>query len=676
MNNTRTTDPDPRRVLRTALDETLAENVELLIDAIRKEAQDTNFELQWFATQLEFGKSSPDLLREVFLVWVMRPNDKNDPRVIAARKFLRWSTSARDFDKLRPQFLDVIYLLPPRDFAVIETLVPLLEHRPSELPQQPQGPEMKTLFDIGTGTGLLIQILRKAGLSGKMVGIDPASNLTNYAFEKFKDLCPDVDITIHTIQDYKNYNQQFQTALCYMVLHHVPTDMEDGQYKGALSKIFDVLAEGGTFVYTDKLSAELIEGQEPKAFDFKTAPDLLMLKSGQELIVEQAELTSVRPFQPHPQSLQEYPRDWKKAAEILSKTGFLIQSAKPLNERVVLFVCRKPHTSNWVRFAENPAPEFRLAWTENNLPRLEEHAPYQWTIKLLEALYRDVTGEKECPKTFEKIATGFLRGIAYFSWEKASRLFLVRRAVPFDFHILSYSHVHEGWGSLGRMVEEFEKDPKDYVENIGYSCLTRDAVQRTLPFQGDIEHLKYEAAMAIPIYNGNSDKGYQLRGAFLFYLAKPEFVPLHTGSDWQKLLIGKFKKLNEVMNYALDWQEEQLKVTDSARVIFEKWETLAREKRDVVIGRLEIKIDLKEHPQKPAGGLPDLCSKIQALLSGSEFFSVLNESNIQNGQAIILVAARYGISYEEIRENILMAIGTAAESYGSFSYSCKRLGHE
>jgi hypothetical protein len=130
------------------------------------------------------------------------------------------------------------------------------------------------------------------------------------------------------------------------------------------------------------------------------------------------------------------------------------------------------------------------------------------------------------------------------------------------------------------------------------------------------------------------------------------------------------------MNRALDWQAGRLKIKDSARVIFEKWTALANEKPDVVIGRLDITIDLTAHAERPAGGLPDLCSKIQALLSGSDFFSVLNESNITEGRAIILVAARYGISYEEIRENILMAIGTAAENYGSFSYSCKRLGHE
>src|SRR5207244_7747324 len=123
-----------------------------------------------------------------------------------------------------------------------------------------------------------------------------------------------------------------------------------------------------------------------------------------------------------------------------------------------------------------------------------------WTYQVIGARYKDITRE-ECPDKFNKEdRTGFLKGIAYFSWERASRLFLVRRARPFDFHILSYSHVHEGWGSLGRMVKDFEYNSADYVKNKGYSCLTRDAVQRTLPLQDDIEYLDYEAAMAMPIY--------------------------------------------------------------------------------------------------------------------------------------------------------------------------------
>jgi SAM-dependent methyltransferase len=570
----------------------------------------------------------------------------------------------------------VIYLLPPRKSAVIETLVVLLETKKNDLLTTLNGTRSRSLFDIGTGTGILMRILRRVGIEGEMLGIDPARKLASYAKSKFMD-DPEVTIRVGKIEEFSRQSEErFQMALCYMVLHHVR------DYRKALKNVFDALVEGGLFVYTDKLYVRFPKSGEPEKIDFTTAPETLLLESGQEFEIQPAKLTSVQPFKPHPEKVTEYDRRWKDVAETLSKIGFLIQCAKPLNENVILFVCRKPHSEIWSNFARAKVSNFskalktrvRAANKEAPVTIEAPHPPYHFTLKVLEALYKDITGE-ECPKTMEESGKGFLKGIAYFSWEKASRLFLVRRAVPFDFHILSYSHVHEGWGSLGRMLEEFEKEPVRYVEKTGYSCLTRDAIQRTLPFQGDIKHLNYEAAMAIPIYRVDRVNGHKLRGAFLFYLAKPEHVPLHTGSYWQSLLVKKFEKLNVVVNRALNKQAHNLKITDSAAAIRNKWRKLARERPEVVIAQLVI----SAKPSKGRGKIDphvfsDVCSKIQAQLSGSECFSVLDDRELVKRQAAILVAARFGISYDEIRERILAVIGSAAEDHGSFFYKCERLG--
>jgi SAM-dependent methyltransferase len=660
---------DFREVLQKVIDNIFDDNIEVLIRAL------TDPTLTWLSEQLGSARHSPDLIRELLRLWIMQPNDENDAQVAAARKYFGWNAAAKNFNGIKPEFLDVIYLLPPRSYALIETLIPLLEHQLIEPPMQPKGMEIKTLFDIGTGTGLLIQILIEAGITGEMLGIEPASSLAGYASSRFKKPSG-VQIAVKEIQNFDQppASPQFQMALCYMVLHHV----SDAEYERALRRIFRSLADGGLFVYTDKLCADINDENEPQAFDFTTAPVTLTLESGQEFDVQSAELSSVRPFQPHPPLIDEYLRPLKTAAEKLSKTGFLIQTAKPLNERVMMFVCRKPHAQVWINFAEMPTPEFRVALgKESQLTFDEGKPPYYWTYDILRAFYKDITRE-ECPRKFKRDDTGFLRGIAYFSWEKASRLFLVRRAVPFDFHILSYSHVHDGWGSLGRMVEEFEKNTVKYVEEIGYSCLTRDAVQRTLPFQGDIEQLNYEAAMAVPIYNHSEISGYQLRGAFLLYLAKPEYVPIHTGISWERQLVEKFQDLNNLMNAALNQQDKTLEIVDSSSTTCAKWEKLAKERPDVVIARLEIKIKIID-TEDIAGaslGLLKVCSNIQALLSGGECFSVLDDRSIKNGKATILVAARYLISYDEIRENILTAVGTAAEDYGPLFYKCTRLGLE
>jgi ubiquinone/menaquinone biosynthesis C-methylase UbiE len=650
-----------RQAVQGIIDQILYHNVGELITSLRDPS------LVWLAEQLHSAKQSPDLIRELFRRWVMKPDDENDPRVASAREYLGWNTEATDFDPLKPEFLDVIYLLPPRNYALLETLVPVLE-RQIEVIKQGEDIEIKTLFDIGTGTGLLIQLLREAGLTGEMVGIEPAPSLASYASKRFDK--SGVQILIEKIQDYQA-NQRFHIAICYMVLHH----LNDAHYDRALRSIFRTLAEGGLFVYTDKMCLDTNAKNEPQPFDFTTAAVTLTLDSGQEFDVQSAELNSVVPFQPHPPLVEEYQRTLKTAAEKLSETGFLIQSTKPLNKWVMLFVCRKPHAQIWIDFAQEPNPAFAEALvTAVQMTRVEGKSPYNWTSEVLRALYKDITTE-ECPA--KKEDTKFLKGIAYFSWEKASRLFLVRRAVPFDFHILSYSHVHDGWGTLGRMVEEFENDTNKYVEDIGYSCLTRDAVQRTLPFQGDIDYLNYQAAMAVPIYKVSELGGYQLRGAFLLYLAKPEYVPIHTGSQWQKNLVKKFKKLNHLMNEALNEQEISLAIEDSSTIICDKWKKLAKERPDLVIARLEIRIKMPQ--QKVANaylGLLKVCSNVQALLSGSKFFSVLDDRDIKKGKATILVAAKYRTSYDEIRESILTAVGSVAESYRPLYYQCTDLGKE
>lgn len=662
-----------RRVIGT-LRET---NVQTLIDSLRDYAKPGD-PLESFADHLLSARSSADLLRELFRTWILEPTDNADPTVVALRSFFGWSDRATDFDELRPEFLDVIYLLPPRDYAIAETLLPFLDYMRLEIPTPPAGAQSRTLLDVGTGTGLLLQILRTLGMIGAISGLDPAPKMAEYAHRRLRE--PEAaEIAINKIQNFRKDSPSFQSVLCYMVMHHISDENHNEEYRRALRSIFDALEEGGLFVYTDKLWAER-EGTELHAFDFKTPMIPWDLKSGQELDIEPAELNAIAPFRPHPHTVPEYTRTWDEAAEMLSQEGFLIQRAKPLNERVFLFVCRKPHIATWSKFAQKPSPQFvealtLVTQTKADVP--QKHAPYNWTFSCLAALYEDIT-EQRCPdrnlSADETVSEShFLRGVAYFSWEKASRLFLVRRARPFDFHILSYSYVHAGWGSLGRMVEDFERHPIEYTKEKGYSSLNRDSVQRTLPFQGDIKSLQYEAAMAVPVYHPDT---YELRGAFLFYLAKREYVPLHTGSELQRGLVTQFQHLNKLMNLALDWQEKRLGVRDSAREIVNNWEKLAEDNdgANVVIAKLNVLFATADLQPGDYHSLSALCSRIQALLSSSECFSVLDEREMAQGKASILVAARVDLSFEDIRDKILAAVGAAAEKCGPFSYTCRRLG--
>jgi SPX domain protein involved in polyphosphate accumulation len=128
-----------------------------------------------------------------------------------------------------------------------------------------------------------------------------------------------------------------------------------------------------------------------------------------------------------------------------------------------------------------------------------------------------------------------------------------------------------------------------------------------------------------------------------------------------------------VMNKALDAQEVQLEVAHGATTIRDKWEGLVRQRTGVVIARLEV-TESRVKGYSDTLKLSNVCSKIQAQLSGSECFSILDDRKVKKGQAAILVAARFGISYDELQEKILAVIGAAAEDFGPFSYSCNPLG--
>src|SRR5687767_896914 len=93
-----------REAVQGIIDQILYQNVEELIGAL------TDPTLMWLSEQLNSAKHSPDLIRELFRLWVMKPENEKDIRVAAAREYLGWNTNARDFNGLKPEFLDVIYL--------------------------------------------------------------------------------------------------------------------------------------------------------------------------------------------------------------------------------------------------------------------------------------------------------------------------------------------------------------------------------------------------------------------------------------------------------------------------------------------------------------------------------------------------------------------------------------
>jgi SAM-dependent methyltransferase len=239
-----------------------------------------------------------------------------------------WGEDANDFSTLLPEFLDVLFLLPPRDTAVFETLAALIGGTAV--------PQFDSFLDVGTGTGLLPELLFATGYCGSLTGIDPAQPLLDYARDRL-GARPGIELLPERIQDYRPRPGFTGAALSYMVLHHVPDT--GGQYAAALTTVFRALVDGGTFVYVDKLYPAT---GESAAFDLDGARPRAALPGGPTIEAELSPRNPAPPFVPHPAGLREFHRPWWVAAAALVETGFRIDRVMILNERVVLFTCRKP----------------------------------------------------------------------------------------------------------------------------------------------------------------------------------------------------------------------------------------------------------------------------------------------------------------------------------------------
>ena len=283
----------------------------------------------WLAGQLASAHADPAAIRELLRGWILQPPDIRNPRVRSLRRAVGWSEDASDFSTLLPELLDVLFLLPPRDAAVFETLSALIGGA--------DGPQFSSLLDVGTGTGLLPELLFAAGYRGSLTGIDPARPLLDYARNRL-GIRPDLELFPERIQDYRPRPGSAAAALSYMVLHHVPDTA--GQYAAALATIFLALADGGVFVYVDKLYS--VGGSPAAAFDLEGARPRATLPGGLKIEAELSPRNPAQPFMPHPAGLREFHRPWQDAAVTLVETGFRIDRTKILNERVVLFFCRKP----------------------------------------------------------------------------------------------------------------------------------------------------------------------------------------------------------------------------------------------------------------------------------------------------------------------------------------------
>ena len=83
------------------------------------------------------------------------------------------------------------------------------------------------ILDVGCGTGsLTIAAKRKQGVEGKVVGVDPSSNMINLARGKAKDGGVMIDFKVGVIEKLEFQDNQFDLVLSSLMMHHLPDGLK------------------------------------------------------------------------------------------------------------------------------------------------------------------------------------------------------------------------------------------------------------------------------------------------------------------------------------------------------------------------------------------------------------------------------------------------------------------
>jgi ubiquinone/menaquinone biosynthesis C-methylase UbiE len=104
------------------------------------------------------------------------------------------------------------------------------------------------LLDVGCGTGTLaMEVARRVGTTGRVVGVDPGEEQIARARSKATRRNLPIDFQIGVIERLPFPNQTFDVVLSTLMMHHVPTPLK----RQGLAEIARVLKPGGRLVIAD-----------------------------------------------------------------------------------------------------------------------------------------------------------------------------------------------------------------------------------------------------------------------------------------------------------------------------------------------------------------------------------------------------------------------------------------
>jgi ubiquinone/menaquinone biosynthesis C-methylase UbiE len=108
--------------------------------------------------------------------------------------------------------------------------------------------EGEQALDVGCGTGTLaVAAARRAGASGRVVGIDPSAQQIARARTKAARVHAPIDFQIAVIEELPFSDRTFDVVFSTLMMHHLPAPLK----RQGLSEIARVLKPGGRLVIGD-----------------------------------------------------------------------------------------------------------------------------------------------------------------------------------------------------------------------------------------------------------------------------------------------------------------------------------------------------------------------------------------------------------------------------------------
>jgi SAM-dependent methyltransferase len=99
-----------------------------------------------------------------------------------------------------------------------------------------------SVLDVGCGTGALLHLARKAGHTGRLIGLDPAAGMLAAAKKRSSDI-------EWVLGDLASVSWAQEFDLVVMTGHAFQVLVEDDEIRAALTAIHTALVEGGRFAF-------------------------------------------------------------------------------------------------------------------------------------------------------------------------------------------------------------------------------------------------------------------------------------------------------------------------------------------------------------------------------------------------------------------------------------------